>query len=223
MLEVLLGITGKDFCIVASSKAAMRGASILKSNDDKTRQLNKQTLMAFSGEPGDTGTFYSEFIERPGTKLTFSIVQFAEYIQANIQLYSMRNGLDLSPYEVSSFVRSELAKSLRSRNPYTVNLLMGGYDPIKDKPELYWIDYLASSAPVPYAAHGYAQYYCLSTLDKHHHPDISLDQGMKILRMCTDELKRRLPIDFKGVLVKVIDKNGIREEPYSDDKQVYAP
>ncbi|KAI7413702.1 N-terminal nucleophile aminohydrolase, partial [Hortaea werneckii] len=202
--EVLLGITGKDFCIVASSKAAMRGASILKSNDDKTRQLNKQTLMAFSGEPGDT-------------------VQFAEYIQANIQLYSMRNGLDLSPYEVSSFVRSELAKSLRSRNPYTVNLLMGGYDPIKDKPELYWIDYLASSAPVPYAAHGYAQYYCLSTLDKHHHPDISLEQGMKILRMCTDELKRRLPIDFKGVLVKVIDKNGIREEPYSDDKQVYAP
>jgi len=53
--EVLLGITGKDFCIIAASKAAMRGASILKANDDKTRTLNKQTLMAFSGEPGDTG------------------------------------------------------------------------------------------------------------------------------------------------------------------------
>jgi len=152
-----------------------------------------------------------------------SLVQFAEYIQANIQLYSMRNSSDLSPYEVSSFVRSELAKSLRSRNPYTVNLLLGGYDPIKQKPELYWIDYLASSAPVPYAAHGYAQYYCLSILDKHHHPEISFEQGMKILRMCTDELKRRLPIDFKGVIVKVIDKDGIREEPYSDEKQVYAP
>lgn len=43
------------------------------------------------------------------------------------------------------------------------------------------------------------RYYCLSILDKHHHPDISFEQGMKILRMCTDELKRRLPIDFKGV------------------------
>lgn len=64
--EVLLGITGKDFCIVASSKAAMRGASILKSNDDKTRQLNKQTLMAFSGEPGDTGTLNAEFMESQG-------------------------------------------------------------------------------------------------------------------------------------------------------------
>lgn len=52
---MLLGITGKDFTIIAASKAAMRGASILKSNDDKTRTLNKNTLMAFSGEPGDTG------------------------------------------------------------------------------------------------------------------------------------------------------------------------
>jgi 20S proteasome subunit beta 4 len=53
--EVLLGITGKDFTIIAASKAAMRGATILKAEDDKTRQLNKSTLMAYSGEPGDTG------------------------------------------------------------------------------------------------------------------------------------------------------------------------
>jgi len=46
---------------------------------------------------------------------------------------------------------------------------------------------------------------------------------MKVLRMCTDELKRRLPIDFKGVSVKVITKDGIREEKYSDDHVVKAP
>lgn len=54
--EVLLGITGKDFTLVAASKAAMRGATILKASDDKTKGLNKHTLMAFSGEAGDTGT-----------------------------------------------------------------------------------------------------------------------------------------------------------------------
>lgn len=43
------------------------------------------------------------------------------------------------------------------------------------------------------------RYYCLSLLDKHHNPNISLDEGMKLLEMCTDELKRRLPIDYKGV------------------------
>jgi 20S proteasome subunit beta 4 len=33
----------------------MRGATILKASDDKTRVLNTHTLMAFSGEAGDTG------------------------------------------------------------------------------------------------------------------------------------------------------------------------
>ena len=87
-------------------------------------------------------------------------MQFAEYIQANIQLYSMRNDTDLGPSAVANFVRGELAKSLRSRKPYTVNLLLGGMDPITKKPSLYWLDYLAALAPLPYAAHGYAQYVC---------------------------------------------------------------
>lgn len=70
----------------------------------------------------------------------------------------MRNEADLSPSALAHFVRGELASSLRSRKPYNVNLLLGGVDPITTKPSLYWLDYLASLAPVPYAAHGYAQY-----------------------------------------------------------------
>lgn len=46
---------------------------------------------------------------------------------------------------------------------------------------------------------------------------------MKILRMCTQELKRRLPIDFKGVIVKVITKDGIRDQEYEDDVKVAVP
>merc|ERR1712000_72468 len=204
IMEALLGITGKDFTLIAASKAAMRGATILKASDDKTRALNKHTLLAFSGEAGDT-------------------IQFAEYIQANAQLYSMRNESDLSPSGLAHFVRGELATSLRSRKPYNVNLLMGGVDPITSKPSLYWLDYLASLADVPYAAHGYAQYYCLSILDKHHHPDIEYEEGLKLLRLCTDELKRRLPIDFKGMLVKVVTKEGVREVEWDDEERIACP
>ncbi len=70
----------------------------------------------------------------------------------------MRNDTDLGPSAVASYVRGQLAKSLRSREPYTVNLLLGGLDPITKRPSLYWLDYLAALAPLPYAAHGYAQY-----------------------------------------------------------------
>ena len=48
-------MTGRDFTIVAASKAAMRGVTILKANDDKTRTLSDYTVMAYAGEAGDTG------------------------------------------------------------------------------------------------------------------------------------------------------------------------
>ena len=38
----------------------MRGATILKASDDKTRQLNKHVLMAYSGEAGDTGKYLTK-------------------------------------------------------------------------------------------------------------------------------------------------------------------
>lgn len=66
------------------------------------------------------------------------------------------------------------------------------------------------------------RYYCLSILDKHHHLDISFEQGMKILRMCTDELQRRMPIDFKGMTVKLIKKDGIQDLEYDMSKPVIA-
>ncbi|KAF3811137.1 putative proteasome subunit beta type-4 [Colletotrichum gloeosporioides] len=203
----------------------MRGATVLKVADDKTRPLNKHTLIAYSGEAGDTvrsGKLHRHDGEI-GANVRMKLVQFADYIQANSQLYSMRNETDLSPSGLANFIRGELASSLRSRKPYNVNLLLGGVDPITQKPALYWLDYLASLAPVPYAAHGYAQYYCLSILDKHHHPDITLGQGIKILNMCTDELKRRLPIDFKGMVVKAVTKDGIVDIEFDDDKVVKAP
>lgn len=86
-----------------------------------------------------------------------------------------------------------------AQKPYTVNILIAGYDTVNDKPELYWLDYLAAKVKLPYAAHGYAQFYCLSMvpsakyrrighhadklgiLDKHHHPDIDLDQGQYVV------------------------------------------
>ena len=286
--DVLLGLTGRDFTIIAASKAAMRGVTILKATDDKTRQLSDHTVMAYAGEAGDTGRNHfntraehghARHIVRASDCLTDAnkcllIVQFAEFIQANIALYGTRNGAILQPPAIASFTRNELARALRSRNPYNVNLLIGGMimppppdqtthvskpqsdapsstnpsepaatttgtqpapssgtaaetsPPVQDLsstkpvPKLYWMDYLASMAPVPYAAHGYAQYYCLSILDKHHHPDMPLEKGLKVLRMCADELRRRMPIDYKGLEVKVVTEKGVDRVDFEDDANI---
>lgn len=44
---------------------------------------------------------------------------------------------------------------------------MGGYDK-ENGPELYFMDYLASSMKVPFAAHGYGGYLSLSIMDRYH-------------------------------------------------------
>lgn len=190
-MDIILGIKVQDCVILATSKAVTRGISILKDTDDKSRQLSPHTLMSYTGEAGDT-------------------VQFAEYIQANMQLYSIREDYELSPQAVSSFVRQELAKSIRSRKPYQVNVLIGGYDTKKEKPELFQIDYLGTKVDLPYAAHGYSGFYTFSLLDRHYRPDMTEAEGLKLLKACIAELDKRMPVDFKGVLVKVVDKSGVR-------------
>lgn len=191
-MDIVLGIRVQDSVILATSKAVTRGISILKDSDDKTRVLSPHTLMSYTGEAGDT-------------------VQFAEYIQANMQLYSVRENMELSPHATSSFVRQELAKSIRSRKPYQVNVLIGGFDTKTGKPELYQIDYLGTNVELPYAAHGYAGFYTFSLLDRHYRPDMTLAEGLELLKKCVEELDRRMPVDFKGVIVKVIDKDGVRQ------------
>ena len=195
-MDILLGIKVKDSVIMATSKAVTRGISVLKADDDKTRQLTPRSVMGFTGEAGDT-------------------VQFAEYIQANMKLYSTRENHDLPVGSVSSFVRLELAKSLRSRKPFQVNVLIGGVDIKKDNaeevsPRLYQIDYLGTEGELPYAAHGYAGFYTFSLLDHHYRPDMSLEEGLALLKQCIAELEKRMPMDFKGVFVKVVDKDGVR-------------
>jgi len=61
-MDVILGIKVRDSVIIATSKAATRGISILQANDDKTRALSKHSLLAYTGESGDTGMSFKKII-----------------------------------------------------------------------------------------------------------------------------------------------------------------
>ncbi|XP_034455622.1 proteasome subunit beta type-2 isoform X2 [Hippoglossus hippoglossus] len=149
-MEYLLGITGPDFVLVASDNVAASSIIKMKHDYDKMFKLSEKILLLCVGEAGDT-------------------VQFAEYIQKNVQLYKMRNGYELSPAAAANFTRKNLADYLRSRTPYHVNLLLAGYDDT-DGPGLYYMDYLSSLAKAPFAAHGYGAFLTLSILDRHYKP-----------------------------------------------------
>ncbi|EIW53685.1 N-terminal nucleophile aminohydrolase [Trametes versicolor FP-101664 SS1] len=191
-MDISFALTGKGYVIVAADTTAARSIVKMKVDEDKIKVLSPHLLMAFSGEPGDT-------------------VQFAEYIERNIRLYQIRNTYALRPPSAASWIRRALADSLRSRRPYSVNLLVGGYDTSTHTPHLYWVDYLGTMSEVPFAAHGYGAYFALSLLDRYHDPEASLEEGLATLRRCLDEVAKRLVVTPEKYKVKVVDKDGVRE------------
>jgi len=192
-MECVIGIRGKDFVLIACDTMAARSIVVQKHDQEKTYELNKKLLMAVVGDAGDS-------------------VQFAEYVAKNIQLYRMRNGYDLSVKGAANFTRRNLADALRSQNAYHVNLMLGGYDE-KDGPGLYYMDYLAAKAEVPFGAHGYGSYFLLSILDRHYRPDLTRERAVELIQLCVNELKTRFIVGMETFKVKLIDAAGIKELP----------
>ena len=95
-MECIFGFAGKDFVMTATDCTVAQSILIVKSTEDKSRALSKRIVLLYSGESGDT-------------------VQFAEFIQRNVRLYEIRNGVELSTKSAATFTRRELADNLRSR------------------------------------------------------------------------------------------------------------
>ncbi|KAJ3739006.1 20S proteasome subunit [Lentinula boryana] len=191
-METSFALTGKGYVIVASDTTAARSIVKMKTDEDKIKVVSPHLLMSYSGEPGDT-------------------IQFAEYVERNLRLFHIRNNYSLRPSAAASWIRRSLAQSLRSRKPYSVNLMLGGYDVTIDSPHLYWIDYLGTMTEVPFGAHGYGSYFALSLLDRYHDPEATLQEGLATLKRCIDEVAKRLVVSPGKYKVKVVDKDGARE------------
>jgi len=191
-MECLIGLQCNDFVLVAADQTSAHSIMVLKSDTKKYLKLSDKLIMAVSGESGDT-------------------VQFAEYVEKNIQLYKMRNGYELSPSAAANFTRRNLADYLRSRTPYMVNLLIAGYDTATNKPELYFMDYLASMIKPPFAAHGYGGFFTTSIMDRCYRPDLTKDEAYNLLTECVKEIQKRLIVNLPNFSVTMVDKDGVTD------------
>ncbi|KAL0279650.1 UNVERIFIED_CONTAM: hypothetical protein PYX00_001157 [Menopon gallinae] len=191
-MECLMGIACNDFVMLAADMTKTQSILVMKNDEEKLWKLSDRMLMAVCGDSGDT-------------------TQFSEFIAKNIQLYRMRNGYSLSPAAASNFTRRNLADYLRSRTPYNVNLLLGGYDDATDQFELYFCDYLASLIKLPFAVHGIGGHFCLSIMDNLHRPNMTIEQAYDVLVKCVKEIHQRVVINMPNFKVKVITKSGIHE------------
>ena len=123
--------------------------------------IDAHKVFAVSGEAGDR-------------------VNFTEYIAANVRLYALRNGVDLSTKAVAHFTRGELATALR-KSPYQTNLLIAGFDQ-HCGPSLYWCDYLATMHHMNICGTGYGSYFVLSLFDKLWKEDLTEGEALEMMK-----------------------------------------
>lgn len=194
-MECIIGITGKDFVLVAADTNQAHSIVVMKQDDDKMFKINQRGVMAVTGDPGDK-------------------VQFAEYIQRNLQLYKMVNGFELSTHASANYTRRELATSLRSRKPYSVNMLIAGYDEEPEGgPSLFFMDYLSALVKLPFAMHGYGSYFGLSICDKYYKKDMNETEAMSLLNKIIAEIQKRFLGQMPTFQVRIINSKGIKDMP----------
>lgn len=193
-MECVIGIVGKDFVLVASDTNQAHSIVVMKQDEDKMFKINQRGALLVTGEPGDK-------------------VQFAEYIQRNLQLYKMVNGFELSTHASANYTRRELATSLRSRKPYNVNMLIAGYDE-PEGPSLFFMDYLSSMAKLPFAMHGYGSYFGLSICDKYYKKDCNETEALALLNKIIAEIQKRFLGQMPVFQVRVINSKGIKDLPF---------
>ena len=187
-MDCTFAVQGKDYILLAADKSAISN-SIMKLNNDDTKilQLSNNRMLATVGE-------------------TFDKKNFAKLIKANLDLYKYQNGVELNTSEIASYIRNDLAESIR-KNPVQCNCLVAGFD--GDEPKLYWFDYLGSYAKLLKAAHGYGAYFLYGLMDNYYKANMSLEEGELIIDKCINELNTRFSISLSKFDVFKITKQGI--------------
>ena len=125
----------------------------------------------------------------------------------------MINGIELSPYACANYTRHEMAKSLRSRNSFLANLVIGGYSTNardQERAQLYSIDYMGAMVTANVVAHGFCQFFALGVGDRLWKEDLTLEDGLAMLQIMVNEMGKRMAAYPHCVFVRVIDAQGIR-------------
>ncbi|XP_047036192.1 proteasome subunit beta type-2-like [Helicoverpa zea] len=191
--QCLMGMQCKDFAIIAADQTNTQSIIVMKHDENKLYHMSNDLVMGAIGDPGDR-------------------VQFAQFVAKNVQLYKMRNGYQLTAAAAVHFTRKTLMEALKGGNPSMVNLLLAGYDEIEGG-QLYSVDFLASSVRVPFGVHGFGGLLSLGIIDRNHKPELKEFEAYEIIKQCVHEVHTRLFVSLPNFLVKVINKDGIKDMP----------
>lgn len=121
-----------------------------------------------------------------------------------------------------------MATSLRSRNSFLANLVVGGYstnERDQERAQLFSIDYMGAMVSANVVAHGFCQFFALGVGDRLWKEDLTVEEGLAMLQIIVNELGKRMAAYPHCIFVRIIDAKGIRvlENMYPEKIHVAKP
>ncbi|XP_046974069.1 proteasome subunit beta type-2-like [Vanessa cardui] len=193
IIQCLLGIQCKEFTIIAADQMNIQSFIIMKDDADKLIEMSERLVLGVNGDTADT-------------------TQFTQFVEKNLQLYSMKNKYQLDTPAVVHFTRKSMADALRDGNPRMLNMLIAGYDE-DNGCQLYTMDFLATCMKVPYAAHGLGGLFGIPILNHYYKPSLSEVEAYHVIKLCVRAIQKRLFITLPNFLVKSLSKDGVKVLP----------
>uniref|UniRef100_A0A4X2JYE8 Proteasome subunit beta n=1 Tax=Vombatus ursinus TaxID=29139 RepID=A0A4X2JYE8_VOMUR len=190
-MEYLNSIQAPDYVLVASNHVAASNIIQMKDDHNKMFKMSEKILLLCVGEAGDT-------------------MQFAEYIQKNLQLYKICDEYELFSTAAANFTRRNLTDYLWNWTLHHVNLLLAGYHE-HEGPTLYYMDYLEALAKALFAAHSFGAFLTLSILDHYYKSSITHEEAVELLKKGLKELQICFILNLPSFSIRINNKDGIHE------------
>eukprot|EP01013_Petalomonas_cantuscygni_P027618 TRINITY_DN50709_c0_g1_i1.p1 TRINITY_DN50709_c0_g1~~TRINITY_DN50709_c0_g1_i1.p1 ORF type:complete len:217 (+),score=36.31 TRINITY_DN50709_c0_g1_i1:185-835(+) len=193
--ELAFAACFRDHMVFAVSSAS--GRSLVYAREDKMTVVpGEKQILAAVGAGGDR-------------------VQLSEYIIRNIQLQRTMTDRHQTVHASAHWIRNVLSQSIRSRSPYIVNCLFGGFnhaDGEKGTPELYWLDVYGTIIPTRYGGHGFLHSLAVGVFDRYYREDMTEEESLELMQKAIRELQKRVEFtDLADWGIKVVRREGVRD------------
>ncbi|EDW12796.1 probable proteasome subunit beta type-2 [Drosophila mojavensis] len=190
-METVIGLKGKDYVMLAADTMLAKNIYFLRDNCSKIRVLSSNSMVGVIGNEGDS-------------------TKFADFIATRVSLYEIANGYSMDTPIVTHFARQHLLSSLASRIKFVVSMLVACFD-TKRGASLCYIDSKGASQYLNYSGQGIGNSVSMSIFHTMWRPDLSIEDGLAIVRRCVTEIQSRLIVNFRHFEIFLLDKNGVRK------------
>jgi proteasome beta subunit len=180
-----IGLVCKDGVVMATEMRATMGTLIAHKTTQKLFKIDDNLGLTVAGVVGDAQTL-------------------ARYITAEVELYKLKRGQQMSVRSAATLTSNILAGS--RYYPYYVGLILGGTD--RDGHHVYALDMVGGAIPDDFVTTGSGSPYVYGVLEDHYEKGLSVSDGMDLAIRSLHAAMRRDSASGDGYSVASITKDG---------------